>query len=352
MNTLAVKVQKRFGERVRSILYEENFLNRAFQIRVSDDYLEIPVRSDLPEHILKAITPYDIQFVELVEPKARNIPAEPFEEIEARLDLPAHLKKLLPRKWELIGNVLILKLHEDLEPHREDLAAVYAAVLGAGTVLQELSGITGITRKPDMEVIYGSSTVTIHTENSIKYKLDAKELMFSSGNISERLRMAELDCRDEVIVDMFAGIGYFSLPLAVYGKPRRVISCEINPVSFEYLKQNIDLNGVSDRVEPLLGDCRKTAPTNTADRLVMGLIKDTASFLPVALKVLKTRGGIIHFHHTCPADNIPAEPLTHIENAARGTNFKVELLNSIKIKSYAPGISHVVLDVKLVADEL
>lgn len=53
--------------------------------------------------------------------------------------------------------------------------------------------------------------------------------MFSSGNRSEKLRMGKLDCRDEVVVDLFAGIGYFVLPFLVkyviYDSPWLTAKC-------------------------------------------------------------------------------------------------------------------------------
>ena len=76
-------------------------------------------------------------------------------------------------------------------------------------------------------------------------------------NIKEDTSISE---DGETIVDMFAGIGYFSIPMAVHSKPAKIYSVEINPVSYSYLCQNTVLNKVEDIVEPILGDCRETAP--------------------------------------------------------------------------------------------
>lgn len=54
-----------------------------------------------------------------------------------------------------------------------------------------------------------------HRENGITYSFDATKCMFSWGNLSEKLRMARLDCKEETVVDLFAGIGYFVLPFLV-----------------------------------------------------------------------------------------------------------------------------------------
>ncbi|UCH89962.1 MAG: class I SAM-dependent methyltransferase family protein [Thermoplasmata archaeon] len=347
MGIPALRVSKKDGERVRGILYQQGLLDRSYQIADLGTHLEIPIRRVLPESILKELEEYSIELIEMTDPVRREIPPEPFEMIEKSCELEESQKRHLPRKWELIGDVLVLKFPDELKGERPKLAELYANVLGAKAVLEDLAGITGIDRKPEMEIIYGTKTETVHVENGIKYKLDTMQLMFSSGNISERLRMAELNCKNEVIADMFAGIGYFTLPLAVYTKPAHIYACDINPVAFNYLKANITNNGVEGIVEPLLGDCRTTVPEGIADRIVMGNIKPDETFLQKGLKILKPEGGIIHYHQVCPTENYPDEPKNRLEDAAGAYNFKVKVLEQIKIKSYAPGISHIVLDARI-----
>ena len=54
-----------------------------------------------------------------------------------------------------------------------------------------------------------------HRENGVLYSFDATKCMFSWGNLSEKRRMGQLDCKEEVIVDLFSGIGYFTFPFLV-----------------------------------------------------------------------------------------------------------------------------------------
>ena len=119
-----------------------------------------------------------------------------------------------------------------------------------------------------MEIVFGSETETVHREGAILYKLDAARLMFSSGNFDEKKRMGELDCTGETVVDMFAGIGYFTLPLAKLAHAKRVIACEINPLAHSYLRQNLVLNRVESMVEPTwetTGPCpTRTWPTGSS----------------------------------------------------------------------------------------
>jgi tRNA wybutosine-synthesizing protein 2 len=262
--------------------------------------------------------------------------------------LPDSLITVLPEKWEKIGSVVTLKLPNELKQYQEVVGKVYAEVLGCTTTLNDLGGITGVYREPLVEVIFGSSmTETIHTENGIRYMLDPQKIMFSSGNMAERKRMARIAHSDETVVDLFAGIGYFTLPLAVYSKPKRVYACEINPVAYQYLCKNIVLNQVTEIVEPLLGDNRTTAPKDCADRVILGYLDTPEVFLPTAFECLKNKSGVLHYHDVVPVELIPAQPLQQIKKVAKKHHRSVQLLSVQQVKSYAPGIIHVVLDVRL-----
>ena len=142
-------------------------------------------------------------------------------------ELPEDLLKKLPNKWEKIGNVVTLILPKELVKFKEIVGEKYAEILNCKTVLNDIGGITGEFREPNVEVIFGSKeTETTHKENGIFYKLDPQKIMFSSGNIDERIRLATISNKSEVVVDLFAGIGYFTLTIAVYSKPEMIVACE------------------------------------------------------------------------------------------------------------------------------
>lgn len=274
----------------------------------------------------------------------------PFNQIEKLLskEIPLKLISKIPDKWEKIGDVLTIVLATELTPYKEFISKKYAEVLNCKTVLNDIGGISGDSREPKVELIYGSkNTETIHKENGIRYKLDPQKVMFSSGNMDERIRMATISNKSETVVDLFAGIGYFTLPIAVYSKPKKIFACEKNSVAYNYLRQNIVLNNVTNIVEPLKGDNRNIAPKDVADRVVMGYLDNTHKFLPTAFDCLKDCKGIIHYHEKIPEDKFPYEPLKKIQNVADKYGRKVKLLKHEHVKSYAPGISHYVLDIKI-----
>jgi tRNA wybutosine-synthesizing protein 2 len=193
--------------------------------------------------------------------------------------IPSEMINRLPDKWEKIGTVVTIKLPEELNQYKQIIGKVYAEVLGCTTTLNEIGGISGVFRNPVVEVIFGSSeTETIHSENGIRFRLDPQKIMFSSGNMAERRRMATIAHKNETVVDLFAGIGYFTLPMAVYSKPKKIYACEINPVAHRYLCANVVLNHVSTIVEPLMGDNRRIAPKDCADRVILGYLKEPRGF--------------------------------------------------------------------------
>jgi tRNA wybutosine-synthesizing protein 2 len=263
--------------------------------------------------------------------------------------IPSELVAVLPRKWEKFGSVVVIKVPEELSAYKQVLGRAYAEGLGCKTVLNDTGGISGEYREPVVEVIYGSSeTETIHLEHGIRFKFDPQRIMFSSGNMKERLRMAQIAQADETVVDLFAGIGYFCLPMAVYSKPRKIFACEKNPVAYGYLCQNVVLNHVSRVVEPCLGDNRVVAPRGCAYRVILGYLHAPWDFLQVAFECLKDQVGMLHYHELVPVERIPIQPLARVEKMAEDFNRHVELVQYYTIKSYAPMINHVVLDVRIV----
>ncbi|ASJ09286.1 hypothetical protein A3L11_08610 [Thermococcus siculi] len=272
---------------------------------------------------------------QLIKPRIREILSR---------ELPPELVDMLPKHWVQIGDVLILPLRPELEPYKNRIAEVYARVIGAKTVLKK-GRIGGEFRETNYEVLYGSDTVTVHVENGIKYKLDVAKVMFSPANVKERVRMAKVAKPGELVVDMFAGIGHLSLPMAVHGKAR-VIAIEKSPYTFQFLVENIELNKVQDRMTAYNIDNRDFPGENIADRVLMGYVVTTHEFIPKALSIAKDEA-IIHYHNTIPEKLMPEEPFATFKRIAREHGYETEKLNELIIKRYAPGVWHVVIDVRV-----
>jgi len=267
------------------------------------------------------------------------------EELKNRI--PDEELSLLPSNYQKIGNIVILNLKEKLWKHDKKIGKIILEKIPATkTVCRRTDFITTQHRKPSLKIIAGEkNTVTLHKEHSIIYKIDVKETMFAKGNLNERKRISKSVKKNEVVVDMFAGIGYFSLGVAKTSKPKKVYAIEINPVAYDYLKENIRLNKVKDKIVPILGDCVVETPKlgRIADRVIMGLLPSCKEYLMDAMKVIKPNG-IIHYHGTAKDWK---ELFENVKTAADLNEFKIKLIEKRKVKSYSPKIYHWVLDCKV-----
>lgn len=259
--------------------------------------------------------------------------------------LPPEELGLLPKGFDRIGHVAILSLPPQLKHKSAEVGQALLQLKGVRTVA--LKGVVvGRYRMPQLEIIAGERlTETTHREHGCIFKLDVSKVMFSVGNLYERGRIAKLVRPGETIVDLFAGVGQFSIPVAKHSEARKVYSIEINPVAYGYLCENIRLNKVGSVVEPLLGDCEKVAPRGVADRVIMGILHVTHKYLPLAIQVLKPSGGVIHYHESAPHGMRFERPVERILAAADWR--RVEILNKRLVKRYAPGVDHVVIDAKI-----
>jgi len=248
-----------------------------------------------------------------------------------------------PDYWERIGEVVLLPSwwqygHCDMAT----LGKIYAEVLRAKTVAL-YDRVGGEFREQSIQIIYGNKTETVHVENGIRYMLDVSRIMFSSGNVNERIRMSRVGM-GEIVVDMFSGIGYFTLPVAK--NAQRVYACEKNPVAYYYLIRNIELNELSN-VVPLLGDNRSVCPRGIANRVIMGYF-GTLQFFEYGLSLLTPKGGIIHYHDL-EREGTPL--ISQLVRMAEKCGFAIHGYEKRTIKSYAPRVWHVVYDLHLLPEK-
>lgn len=201
----------------------------------------------------------------------------------------------------------------------------------------------------------GPGWVTVR-ENGLRYSLDITKNMFSSGNVSEKARIARMDCSGQTVVDLYAGIGYYTLPLAVHGRASRVTACEWNLDALYALRHNLRSNGVEGVVEVLEGDNRlstRSLPDRVAHRVHLGLIPSSEEGWPIAARLLRAEGGMLHVHGNM-LESVAAAWVARVEDFFRGQGRelgrpwadRVECVHLERVKSYAPSVWHFVADVQ------
>ncbi|MDS0282386.1 class I SAM-dependent methyltransferase [Haloarcula onubensis] len=259
-----------------------------------------------------------------------------------------------PSSWAVVGSVVLVAMGD--APRPGEVGEALLALHGEADTVLARNGIGGAHREPDVTVIAGEGdTETVHTEHGTEYGLDLAEVMFSPGNKAERARMGDIVEAGERVLDMFAGIGYFTLPMARAGAD--VVAVERNPTAFRYLVENTMRNGVADRVESYRADCRDVLATGldafgdaaTVDRAVLGYYDATdpeAGYLDHALAALAP-GGTLHVHETTPEQLVFERPVERLEAAAADAGRPVEVLDTRRVKSHSEGVVHVVVDARV-----
>jgi tRNA wybutosine-synthesizing protein 2 len=261
--------------------------------------------------------------------------------LEGKLDKKA--LEQLPRSYFLVGDVLTIKLNSSLLPHRKAIGAAILQLLPYARSVLLIKSIGGAERKPKTEVIAGSRrTETVHKEHGCLFALDPAKIMWSKGNKDERKRMTLIAERGETVVDMFAGVGYWTIPMAKY-RVGSVKAIDINPAAVKYLMRNIALNKLGN-VEVIRGNCKEQANklANSADRIIMGYLRGTERFLPAALKMAK-EGATIHFHDLSSERNVPAR-LDMLKDIAAKHGCFLDVTDVQLVKGYSPGVNHYVYD--------
>ena len=257
----------------------------------------------------------------------------------------------LPRKWERFSNVVLLPnlaFQEEWDLHvSEEIWRAVAEALKTERVAR-LGEISGEMRESSVEMLLGEDDWVVRRESGVDYGYNLTQCMFSAGNVNERRRMGEMVGVGEVVVDLYAGIGYYSLPMLVHSQVGHVHCCEWNPNAVRALESNLDINGVAERCTIHFGDNQATAVhlEGVADRVVLGLLPSSEGGYALAMAALRPAGGVLHVHGVAAAGNHAAWAADVAGSLLEmGGKFSIHAAEPLRVKSYAPHWDHVVLDV-------
>lgn len=253
----------------------------------------------------------------------------------------------MPRGYQRLGRVLLLRLPARLAAFGPVIGKAWSEELGVEAVLDHRGPVDGELRRPRLEFLYGADAETEVVEHGTRWRLDASRLMFAAGNRVERLRFARLVRPGEHVADLFAGIGYFTVPAARARPEARFVAVEKNPLAFRYLGENLRRNGVTRRVEAFLGDNR-TAPLARLSfhRVLLGYLPSSLPWVPRAVGLLAREAGTVHVHLVVDARGSLTRGAELVTAAVERTGATV--LGSPRpreVKPYGPGRAHVVVDV-------
>lgn len=346
-----VKVEKSLGEKTIRILTDLDLIDRDLKVARNDRYLLIPIKGEPSNEqldiIKREIPAFDIcihSFQRYMKP-VRSI----LEFLEDKL--PPHLLACLPRSIDFIGDIAIIELPEELENYKTLIGeAVMSVFKRVRSVLVKSSPITGIYRIRSYEVVAGSEdTETIHREYGCSYLLDPRKVYFSPRLSYEHYRVASQVVEGETVIDMFAGVGPFSILIAKLHRNVTVYAIDINPDAVGYLEKNIRMNRVEGKVVPILGDAREVIQSRLhgiADRVIMNLPEKAIEYIDAACYALKPSGGIIHYYEfTSGSYALEGSRSRVIESISRAGRAIDRILSSRVVREVAPYRWQIAMDI-------
>ncbi|MFQ6050541.1 MAG: class I SAM-dependent methyltransferase family protein [Candidatus Hydrothermarchaeota archaeon] len=321
-----LKVNKVRAESVRKILRERMLLDEDYKITSQGEYVYFPLKT-FEKNLSKIGEIIDFQFAPIKKKRS-------FRERLKELGIKDF------RSFDVIGDIAILQIPEKYRPLKKEIAKILLETnKNIKSVFEKRGKVEEEYRLAPLSFLAGSkNTITVHREHGCFFELDVQKVYFSPRLSYERLRVAK-KVKEEFVLDMFAGVGPFSIVIAKHSKARKVYAVDKNPEAFGYLKRNIELNKVNN-VIPILDDAKNIRIK--CDRIIMNLPHSSHEYLIYALRNLK-RGGVVHYYFTSQGEDMFEKGTEEFNKHCK----EFEVLEERIVRSYAPRKYHCVLDVRV-----
>ena len=252
--------------------------------------------------------------------------------------------------FDQIGEIIIVRIPDSLLSKKKIIGkALLDDVKIVRSVFYQASAVSGDFRTRDLEILAGEDdTETEYKEFGCRFTVDVENAFFSPRLSTERERIANLVQNGEIMTNMFAGIGMFSI-MAAKKKKCTVYSLDINPVASKLCETNMGLNKLAGNIISINGDASeiiKEQLINKSDRTLMLLPERSDEFLKSAIDTTKD-GGIIHYYSHIHADKKTEAGKLSEEHYLKVTPVKSEILHSKIVRAVGPRYYQTVVDVKI-----
>ncbi len=368
---LSLVVDKSIASSVQQKLLDSDLVNSDYRTTNLRQRIAIPI---VEKEVVMGLEWFDeskhqISIIDLDSNPRTNTPAKKIFSKVTNLcelfgvELSEEMIENLPKKWELHGDLAILPKHSfrssnwlsilSNQPQlQQQIWQAIAQALGVNRLAQQAEISSDRLRTSQVTMLLGENGEVEFTDYGVKFWFDVTKVMFSSGNVTERHRIGSIDMTDECVIDAFAGIGYYTLPMLVRSGARHIYACELNADSVDALSRGARLNGVTNRLTIVEGDNQDTLKnlTGLADRVHLGILPSSESVWHLAVDCLKTTGGVIHIHMNVKeveVDEFVMYCLSELQDyVTKHHNFtNITVIHVEKVKWYAPHTRHIVIDV-------
>ncbi len=367
-----LKLEKKDGQKfIKKIKYyfkNVQLINQKYKLLYENEFILFPLveNQDLINKLIKFIEK-NVDF-EIIFKEGITNPKFKYKSLQKALEGKIQEKYLdsIPKSYDFIGNIAIIEFDEfkhtidkEFNEFKNKIAtAIITINKNIKSVYEKKGKIQGTYRLRELTLLYGENkSETLYKENQCNFKLDIKTTYFSPRLVFERRRVATSKTNEnEVIVDMFAGVGTFSIQIARNNKVK-IHSFDVNPHAYQFLKENIKINKLRGEIIPYNIDVRDLSNStnqigillkNKSDRIIMNLPEKSIEYIDTACFLMKQTGGIIHFYHFSDKPNAIGKVIEQLNTKLSDSNWRLEkILHSKIVKPYSPKVELVGVDLKI-----
>ena len=315
-------------------------VDRDFNLKNEEKTLTVPLirslqtmESELLQRELGAILGED-EF----EPRKKS-PRTLEDALSGKISLEA--LKDLPKSFDIVGDISILELAPQLGLYEKTIAqAILEVHSNVKAVFAKAGPVSGAERVRPLRHVAGEErTETVHREFGCVFRVDLSKVFFSPRLSTEHQRVARQVAEGERVVDMFAGVGPFSILIGKTVKNVTVDAIDANPEAARLIQENARTNKVESNVHVHLGDARTVARQldGRATRAIMNHPSAAKEFVDAACDALQPSGGVVHYYTFGEGENSEARARSELEKALKSSGNSVgRMLGIRKVREVAP----------------
>ena len=371
-DTQFLKIKKDSAEKflklIKTKFSDESIVDKRKKVIHSGGYVLFPLVKDKKKvNNLIEFIGIELNF-EIINAKGELNPCSKFHSLEEALvgELPRDIIDLIPKSYDVIGKIAITEFDrfsslsvDKTSLYKKKVAeAIVKVNKKVETVYEKKSEVKGKYRLKELQPIFGvDNPETFHKENHSFFKLDVKNTYFTPRLVFERKRLSLLKfAKNELIVDMFAGVGPISIQIA-RNNDVKIYSFDINPTAHKYLIENVKLNKLKGEilaynidVVDLIDSSNELGINlkNRVDRTIMNLPEQSINYVDIACFLTKKTGGILHLYQFCEKPNPIEKGIENLRNKLNKMGWYIEeIFNSKIVKPFSPKSDLIVVDVKI-----
>jgi tRNA (guanine37-N1)-methyltransferase len=303
------------GEEARHDLLDSGLFRTELEILREGEFLVLPLTegAEVPN-----------AWGAVVEREFREVPRKGPIRYRDLLGWPEAEKDSLPRSFDVVGQIVLVRLPPELEPRKEEVGEALLRFVPGARLVGLDHGVEGTDRLRRVERIAGAGPWhTRHRENGLEFEVDVERAYFSPRLAREHARVAGEVRAGESVYDLCCGVGPFSLTIAHAGRPDRITAVDANPEAIALLRATMARYPFANRITPVSAPVEQFLPgAAPVERVVLNLPLEGIKYLPSVARTV-TPGGRLYYYEVVPRSELPGRGITLVKALSPTGTFAV-----------------------------